>query len=110
MIVNQNDTSESRREKEYRLEMYESSLRQLGKIALDKLIMKLQARQRNWRTISYSNVDPDLKQECLSSLRGLATTNNIPTSRCDDFWHEKALISYLYHNKARARRSKVALL
>ena len=107
VIVNANDRNEARRDKKYRLEMHESSLRQLAKIAVDKLIKKLQTTERDWRTISYSKVDPVLKQECLETLRSLALTNKILTLRCVEFWLEKALISYLYHNKARRTRSDV---
>ncbi|KAI8326693.1 hypothetical protein EDC96DRAFT_591038, partial [Choanephora cucurbitarum] len=108
VIVNVNDGNEARREKESLLDMYESSLRQFGKIAVEKLIKQLQVVDKEWRDISYSKLDPDLKQECFENLRSLALNNNIPTSGCVDFWLEKALVSYLYHNKARRTRSEVS--
>ncbi|KAI8326626.1 hypothetical protein EDC96DRAFT_613129 [Choanephora cucurbitarum] len=108
VIVNVNDGKEARREKESLLDMYESSLRQFGKIAVEKSIKKLQVVDKEWRDISYSKLDPDMKQECFENLRSLALNNNIPTSRCVEFWLEKALVSYLYHNKARRTRSEVS--
>ncbi|KAI8361845.1 hypothetical protein EDC96DRAFT_545276 [Choanephora cucurbitarum] len=106
VVLDANDGNEFRKEKEHRLNMYESNLRILGKIAVDKLIKKVEARHKDWRGVSCSNVDPDLKQESLTFLRTLAITNNIPTSRCVEFWLEKALISYLYHNRSRRLRAK----
>lgn len=56
---------------------------------------------------TYGRIPSEIKESAYKSLRNLAVTRSIPTNRCRDYWLEEDILSYLYRNRKRNKKSQV---
>ena len=79
--------------------MQKKFIQGLAAVAVEKMIIILEAGNPNWALQAYGDIDYRIKQDALTSLRSMATMNGIPTDRCTNFWPEDMLLEYFYHNR-----------
>ena len=89
--------------------MQKKFIQGLAAVAVEKMIIILEAGNPNWALQAYGDIDYRIKQDALTSLRSMATMNGIPTDRCTNFWLEDMLLEYFYHNRQQSKKRKVMI-
>ncbi|KAI8326029.1 hypothetical protein EDC96DRAFT_570174 [Choanephora cucurbitarum] len=84
--------------KEALLDMQKKFIQGLAAVAVEKMIIILEAGHPNWALQAYG---------CSYISSVMATMNGIPTDRCTNLWLEDMLLEYFYHNRQQSKKRKL---
>ncbi|KAI8334142.1 hypothetical protein EDC96DRAFT_548368 [Choanephora cucurbitarum] len=67
----------------------------------------LEQNNSEQKIYTYGEIPNEIKESASKSLRHLAVARKIPTNRCRDYWLEEDILSYLYRNRKRNKKSQI---